>query len=51
MPGGAANLTFLYQDVRLLERIGKAAEDGFGALEYVSPYDRDKLELAATSEP
>lgn len=48
MPRFAANLTFLYQELPLLERIGKAAEDGFGAVEYVSPYEIDKQELAAT---
>lgn len=35
----AANLTMLYTEVPFLERFGLAAEDGFGAVEYISPYD------------
>lgn len=47
MPRFAANLSFLYQEVPLIERIAKAAADGFGAVEYVSPYELDKHEIAA----
>lgn len=46
MPRFAANLSFLYPEVPLLERIAKAAADGFGAVEYVSPYELDKAVLA-----
>lgn len=46
MPRFAANLSFLYPEVPLLERIGKAAADGFGAVEYVSPYELGKETLA-----
>lgn len=46
MPKFAANLSFLYPEVPLLERIGKAAADGFGAVEYVSPYELDKSAIA-----
>ena len=47
MPRFAANLSFLYQEVPLIERIARAAADGFGAVEYVSPYELDKDEIAA----
>jgi len=47
VPRFAANLSFLYQEVPLIERIAKAAADGFGAVEYVSPYELDKHEIAA----
>src|SRR5690606_37872281 len=39
MPKFAANLTMLYTEAPFLERFGLAAKDGFGAVEYVSPYD------------
>ena len=47
MPRFAANLSFLYQEVPLLERIAKAAADGFGAVEYVSPYEEKPEAIAA----
>lgn len=47
MPRFAANLSFLYPEVPLIERIAKAAADGFGAVEYVSPYELDKDDIAA----
>jgi hydroxypyruvate isomerase len=46
VPKFAANLSFLYPEVPLLERIGMAAADGFGAVEYVSPYELDKSAIA-----
>ena len=46
MPRFAANLSFLYPEVPLIERIGKAARDGFGAVEYVAPYELDKNAIA-----
>ena len=48
MPRFAANLSFLYQDLPFLERFAQAAADGFGAVEYVSPYDLDKAVIADT---
>jgi hydroxypyruvate isomerase len=46
VPRFAANLSFLYQEIPLLDRIAKAAADGFGAVEYVSPYELDKSAIA-----
>ncbi len=46
MPRFAANLSFLYQEAPFLERFKRAAEDGFGAVEYVSPYEFDKYVVA-----
>jgi len=46
MPRFAANLSFLYQDLPFPDRFFRAAEDGFGAVEYVSPYEFDKSEVA-----
>jgi hydroxypyruvate isomerase len=48
VPRFAANLSFLYQDLPFLDRFAQAAEDGFGAVEYVSPYEYDKAEVANT---
>ena len=48
MPRFAANLSFLYQDLPFLERFAQAAADGFGAVEYVSPYEVDKAIIADT---
>lgn len=48
MPKFAANLSFLYQDLPFLDRFAQAARDGFGAVEYVSPYEFDKAEVADT---
>lgn len=47
MPRFAANLSFLYQDLPFLDRIAQAAADGFGAVEYVSPYEVEKADIAA----
>ncbi|MGV3574902.1 MAG: hydroxypyruvate isomerase [Devosia sp.] len=46
MPKFAANLSFLYQDIPFLDRIAQAARDGFGAVEYVSPYEFDSGAIA-----
>ncbi|NTA83826.1 hydroxypyruvate isomerase [Agrobacterium tumefaciens] len=46
MPKFAANLTFLYQELTFIERIARAGADGFGAVEYVSPYEHDANEIA-----
>lgn len=48
MPKFAANLSFLYQNLPFLDRFAQAAEDGFGAVEYVSPYEYDKHEVSNT---
>jgi hydroxypyruvate isomerase len=39
MPRFAANLSFLYQEHRLMERLAAAARDGFTAVEYMFPFD------------
>ena len=36
----SANLSFLYPDLPFLDRFRAAAQDGFEAVEYVSPYDQ-----------
>lgn len=46
MPRFAANLSFLYQELPFLDRIAQAAADGFGAVEYVSPYEFEQAEIA-----
>lgn len=39
MPKFAANLTMLFNEVGFLERFDKAAQAGFGAVEFLFPYD------------
>lgn len=52
MPKYAANLTWLYQDLPLLARVGAAAEDGFEGVEILFPYEtnvralRDAISMA-----
>lgn len=46
VPRFAANLSFLYQELPFIERIARAAQDGFGAVEYVSPYEHDAALIA-----
>lgn len=46
MPKFSANLSFLYQDLPFLDRFAAAANDGFGALEYLGPYDEPKEKVA-----
>lgn len=46
MPKFSANLSFLYPEVPLLERIAAAARDGFPAVEYLGPYDHSPEEVA-----
>ncbi len=45
MPKFAANLSFLFQDLDFYDRFAAAADCGFGAVEYLFPYDYppDKL--------
>ncbi len=47
MPKFAANLSFLYLDLPFLDRFPAAARDGFGAVEYVSPYEHPPETVAA----
>ena len=47
MPKFSANLTFLFTDLPLLERLSAAAKAGFKGVEYMSPYDEAKSDLAA----
>lgn len=43
----AANLSFLFQEVAMLERFGLAARGGFRGVEILFPYDHPASELAA----
>ena len=45
MPRFAANLTMLWNDVPFLDRFGEAAEAGFRAVEFLSPYEFQSREL------
>ena len=45
MPRFSANLSFLFQDVPLLDRIDAAAANGFRGVEFMSPYDDDVAEI------
>ncbi|KAG4079614.1 hypothetical protein HA402_010927 [Bradysia odoriphaga] len=51
LPKFAANLSFLYQALPFLDRIAQAARDGFGAVEYVSPYEFDSGAIAQALSP
>ena len=46
MPKFCANLTFLFNEVDFVERFGAAAKAGFKAVEYMSPYEYGKDQLA-----
>ena len=46
MPRFSANLTMLWNDVPFLDRFGEAAEAGFRAVEFLSPYEFRASELA-----
>lgn len=46
MPRFAANISTLYQEHALLDRIGAAARDGFAGIEVQSPYAAPAAELA-----
>ncbi|MBV8579659.1 MAG: TIM barrel protein [Candidatus Eremiobacteraeota bacterium] len=45
MPRFSANLSFLFQDLPLYERLDAAAANGFRAVEYASPYESEIAEL------
>jgi len=47
MPRFAANISFLFTELPFLDRIGAAAEAGFGAVECHYPYDAPAAELLA----
>lgn len=47
MPRFAANLTFLFNEVPLLDRFAEAARAGFRAVEFLSPYDFQAGDVAA----
>ena len=47
MPRFAANLSFLYQELTFLDRFAAARNAGFGAVEYLFPYDFEPSEIAA----
>ena len=46
MPKLAANLSMMFNEVEFLDRFAAAAEAGFTGVEYVSPYEYDKAEIA-----
>ena len=46
MPKLCANLTFLFNEHEFIERFAAAAKAGFKAVEYMSPYEYDKGQLA-----
>jgi hydroxypyruvate isomerase len=46
VPKFSANLSMLYTEWPFLERFARAAEDGFRAVEYVSPYEYPAEEVA-----
>lgn len=46
MPKFAANLTMLFNEVPFLDRFEAAASAGFGAVEFLFPYDFEKSRLA-----
>jgi hydroxypyruvate isomerase len=46
MPKFSANLSFLFTELPFLDRFAAAAGAGFKAVEYMSPYEHDPLEIA-----
>jgi 2-dehydrotetronate isomerase len=47
MPRFAANLTLMYPEYGFLDRFGAAAKDGFGAVEFLFPYEYPAETIAA----
>lgn len=47
MPRFAANLSMMYQEHGFLDRFAAAAADGFGAVEFLFPYEHDAATLRA----
>ncbi|MEO9613526.1 MAG: 2-oxo-tetronate isomerase [Nitratireductor sp.] len=50
MPRLAANLTMLFTEVPFMDRFERAARAGFGAVEFLFPYDHDAREIATALE-
>lgn len=50
MPKFSANLTMLFNEVDFLGRFARAQRVGFAAVEYMSPYDWPKEQLAEMLE-
>jgi hydroxypyruvate isomerase len=50
MPKFAANLSMLYNEHAFLDRFAAAAGDGFGAVEFLFPYEHPAAEIAARLE-
>ena len=46
MPKFAANLSMMFNEVDFLERFAAARQAGFGAVEYLFPYDYEPAQLA-----
>jgi hydroxypyruvate isomerase len=47
MPKFDANLTFLFNELSFLDRFAAARKAGFAGVEYMSPYEEPKTEIAA----
>ena len=47
MPKFSANLTFLFNEMPLLQRFAAARQSGFAGVEYMSPYEETKADLVA----
>ena len=47
MPRFAANLSMMYTEHSFMERFAAAAADGFGAVEFLCPYDGPAATIAA----
>ena len=47
MPRFAANLSFLFNEVPFMERFGLASEQGFKAVEFMSPYEWPAADIRA----
>jgi hydroxypyruvate isomerase len=47
MPKFDANLTFLFNELPFLDRFAAARKAGFAGVEYMSPYEEPKTEIAA----
>lgn len=50
MPKLAANLTMMFNEVPFLERFAAAKQAGFGAVEFLSPYDHPKETVAKAAK-
>ncbi len=50
MPRFAANLSFMFQEYEFIDRLQASAKAGFKAVEYVSPYEYPKEQIAEELE-